>query len=156
MNTVDATELICEGKADLDKPNEGDEEMEDLWSQIMSKDDLEELTSISSLSEANKKRKTGEERGSRTEKESVKCGNQKTVEEHETCRPASKKRRNEEEESILDANLVAFNTLITTIRNLSDQMTRNTEKQEKTEEALLELSCALSKATDVIYRMKIF
>ena len=79
MNTVDATELIYEGKAEQDKPKEGDEEIEDLRSQIVSKDDLEELTSISSLSESNKKRKTDEERGSKTEKESVKCNIRKQL-----------------------------------------------------------------------------
>ena len=64
-----------------------------------------------------------------------------------------KEKKNEGEESILDANLVAFNILTTTIRNLSDQMTRNTEKKRR-QEALLELSCALSKTTDGINRMR--
>ena len=97
----------------------------------MSKDDLQELTSISSLPDTNQQRKAEEERDSRTEKESTKLDNEKIVQEHDNCGPTNKKRKTTGDEPVYETNLVAFNSLTASIQNLSGQMTRNTEKQEK-------------------------
>ena len=153
---VDTPEMVTNSRTEphLNKKDE-EEEIEDLWSQLMSKDDLGELTDVPTPSEpVQHKRKQGHEKVMKTPKELARQEDQKSGKGQEESEPPHKKSRTEEPEPPFESNLVAVNALTTAIQHLAGQMTRNEERQEKVEKALTEMSCSLSKVTDALNRMR--
>ena len=128
------------------------EEVEDLWPQLMHKDETDQLSDVASQSGIGGLKRKSEEEGT-AESTAMVQGETSGV-EVVVGEPKSKKKRREEEEPTFNISMVALNGLTETLQRLSSHMGNSEKSGVKIEKALTETTYALGKVTEALNSMR--
>ena len=144
------------GQPDATTKGGAAEEVENLWPQLIPKEDSDQLSDVESRPGVESlKRKVAEVEREMIERErSEGQGSTPSTETATEVEPDPKKRRTEGAHPVFQIDMVALNSSNSTIQQLSGRIKRTEDNHEKTERALVEMTCAVSKCTDAINRFK--